>query len=126
MKRVPFLQRIFSCGFLLAMSSTLCAQPIEINLEVVADGFTAPLYLTHAGDGSGRLFVIDQPGQIRVIKNGILLATPFLDLTSKTITVNAFFDERGVLGIAFHPNYRNNGRFFVRYSGPRAGDPTGQ
>jgi glucose/arabinose dehydrogenase len=81
------------------------------------------LFLTHAGDGSGRLFIVDQPGLIRVVKSGALLPTPFLDLTSKTIAVNAFFDERGVLGLAFHPDYANNGRFFVRYSAPRAGDP---
>ena len=82
------------------------------------------VFLTHAGDGSGRLFVVDQVGQIRIIKNGALLATPFLDLTSKIVTINAFFDERGVLGLAFHPDYANNGRFFVRYSAPRTGAPT--
>jgi len=101
----------------------VAAQPIEIKLETVAQGFTAPLYLTHAGDGSGRLFVVDQPGRVRVIKNGVLFATPFLDITSKTVTVNPFFDERGLLGIAFHPNYRINGRFFLRYSAPRVGAP---
>jgi glucose/arabinose dehydrogenase len=54
---------------------------------------------------------------------GNLLGTPFLDLTSKIVAVNAVFDERGLLGVAFHPNYASNGRFFVRYSAPRAGDP---
>jgi len=96
---------------------------IEINLDLVADGLTAPLFLTHAGDGSGRLFIVDQPGQIRVVQNGVLLAAPFLDITSKTLAVNAFFDERGLLGLAFHPDYANNGRFFIRYSKPRVGDP---
>ena len=99
------------------------AAPIEINLELVADGLTAPLFLTHAGDGSGRLFIVDQPGQIRIVKNGVLLPAPFLDITSKTVAVNPFFDESGLLGLAFHPDYANNGRFFIRYSKPRAGDP---
>ncbi len=97
--------------------------PIKINLELVADGLTAPLFLTHAGDGSGRLFIVDQPGQIRIVKNGVLLPVPFLDISSKTLILNAFFDERGLLGLAFHPDYANNGRFFIRYSKPRVGDP---
>ncbi len=104
---------------------TVCADhsDISIELEVVADGLIAPVYLTGAGDGTGRLFIVDQAGFIRVLKNGVLLPTPFLDLTAKTPVPNAFFDERGVLGLAFHPNYASNGRFFVRYSAPRAGDP---
>ncbi len=103
--------------------------PIRIELQVVAGGGAAPntlvspVSLTHAGDGSGRLFVVDQIGQIRIIENGVLLATPFLDVSAKLPPPNAFFDERGLLGLTFHPNYATNGRFFIRYSAPRAGDP---
>ena len=111
-----------------------CEPPISISLELIAGGaatvagggpapLVAPLFLTHAGDGSGRLFIIDQIGQIRIVKNGVLLPDPFLDVSSKIITINETFDERGLLGLAFHPDYANNGRFFVRYSVPRAGDP---
>lgn len=96
---------------------------IEIKLQEVASGLTSPIMLTHAGDGSNRLFVVDQIGKIWVIDNGALLATPFLDLTAKIVTQNPSFDERGLLGLAFHPNYQANGRFFVRYSAPRIGDP---
>lgn len=97
---------------------------ISVFLEVVAQGLTAPLYLTHAGDGSGRLFIVDQIGLIRVIDgSGQLLAAPFLDISSLIPTLGTFFDERGLLGLAFHPDYANNGRFFIRYSAPRAGDP---
>lgn len=97
---------------------------LPISLEVVAEGLTAPVYLTHAGDGSGRLFIVDQSGQIRIVDaNGSLLAEPFLDLTAKIVVVNPGFDERGVLGLAFHPDYAINGRFFVRYSAPRDGSP---
>lgn len=104
-----------------------CDQPpLAISLELVAEGLTAPLMLTHAGDGSGRLFVIDQVGQIRIIDaSGTLLPTPFLDLSSQLVTVGIeffpgfVFDERGLLGLAFHPDYVTNGRFFVRYSAPR-------
>lgn len=95
---------------------------LSIDLQVVADGLTAPVYLTGAGDGSGRLFIVDQAGQIRVVKAGTLLPTPFLDLTDRMVTVNPFFDERGLLGLAFHPDYATNGRFFVRYSKPRSGN----
>jgi glucose/arabinose dehydrogenase len=106
------------------IAGPLYAFPIEIELEVVADGLTSPVFLTHAGDASGRLFIVDQAGQIRVVdQTGTLLPAPFLDLTAKIPALNAFFDERGVLGLAFHPDYASNGRFFVRYSSPRAGDP---
>lgn len=116
-----------SVGVLVGLAGTLittgahATDPIQIDLEVVATGLTSPVTLTHANDGSGRLFVVDQAGLIRVIDNGVLLPTPFLDLTAKLPTLGAFFDERGLLGMAFHPDYANNGRFFVRYSTPRTG-----
>jgi glucose/arabinose dehydrogenase len=99
------------------------AGEVVVGLEDVASGLTAPLALTHAGDGSGRLFVVDQIGTIRVIKDGQLLATPFLDLGERVVDVNPAYDERGVLGLTFHPEYASNGRFFVRYSAPREGGP---
>jgi len=112
----------------LALLTTPASGAIEkgdvvIRLEPVAIGLTAPHHLTHAGDGSGRMFIVDQAGKIRILKNGALLATPFLDLTALLPALNPGFDERGLLGLAFHPDYADNGRFFVRYSAPRAGDP---
>lgn len=94
-----------------------------IELEPLATGLTAPLGVTHAGDGSGRLFITEQTGQIRIVQDGELLPTPFLDISDKLPVLNTFFDERGLLGLAFHPSYEKNGRFFVRYSAPRDGDP---
>ena len=94
--------------------------PITIELQPVAAGLTAPVGVTHAGDGSGRLFIFEQSGQIQIVENGVLLPTPFLDISAKLPVLNPFFDERGLLGLAFHPNYATNGRFFVRYSAPRA------
>ena len=91
---------------------------VRIDLEPVVDSLTSPVFATHAGDGSGRLFVVDQAGWIRVVQNGALLAEPFLDLTGLIVELNPVFDERGVLGLAFHPDYEDNGRFFVRYSAP--------
>ena len=94
---------------------------IAIRLEPVATGLVSPEHATHAGDGSNRLFIVDQAGRIRIIKNGALLPAPFLDLTAELPALNGGFDERGLLGLAFHPGYAANGRFFVRYSRPRPG-----
>jgi glucose/arabinose dehydrogenase/plastocyanin len=94
---------------------------LRIKLVLVAGGMSAPVFATHAGDGSGRLFIVDQAGKIRIIKNGALFPTPFLDLSAVIAPLNASYDERGLLGLAFHPNYAANGRFFVRYSKARTG-----
>lgn len=116
-------------GFLLCLSSFVNSQQVPlgdlvIELHPVASGMTSPVALVGAGDGSGRLFVVDQAGVVHVIDNGTLLAEPFLDVTDLIPELGVVFDERGLLGLAFHPDYANNGRFFVRYSAPRAGDPS--
>ncbi len=79
-------------------------------------GFSSPVEMVHAGDNSGRLYVVQQGGLIRIIRNGAILAPPFLNLTSKVIVSS----EQGLLGLAFHPNYAVNGFFYVYYT--RAGD----
>jgi glucose/arabinose dehydrogenase len=96
-------------------------------LRLVADGFTSPVALVQVPDGSGRLFVVDQVGVIRILTaGGNLLPDPFLDLRSRIVPLTPAFDERGVLGLAFHPGYAGNGRFFVYYSAPlRPGAPAG-
>ncbi len=105
------------------------AHAINIQLTSVATGFTEPLYLTHAGDGSGRRFVAQHAGRIRIIDSGgTVLATDFLNL-GVTVGPNIGLarctnasggDERGLLGLAFHPNYISNGYFYVSYT--RASD----
>lgn len=80
----------------------------QLHLKlVVSSGLTQPLYLTHAGDGSGDLYVVEKAGRIRIIEGRTLRTQPFLDITGKT----AKGGEQGLLGLAFHPNYRNNGFF---------------
>lgn len=79
---------------------------------IVTAGLRNPLFLTHAGDGSGRLFVVEQPGRIRIIQNGRLLETPFLDIANRVRAGG----EQGLLGLAFHPAYRQNGRYVVNYN----------
>lgn len=99
----------------------------SVGLELLAEGFTAPVAMVEAPDGSGRLFIVDQVGVISILMpDGTLLDEPFLDLSSKIVTLNPNFDERGLLGLAFHPDYAENGRLFVYYSAPlRAGAPAG-
>ncbi len=96
---------------------------VSIRLLTIADNLTSPVDLTHANDGSGRIYLVLQTGEVLVIENGTILGTPFLDLSATIPALNSGFDERGLLGIAFHPNFSANNRFFVRYSLPRVGDP---
>jgi uncharacterized repeat protein (TIGR01451 family) len=84
---------------------------ITIN-DVVATGLSMPVQVNHAGDGSGRLFIVEQTGKIRIVKNGVVLSTPFLDLSG----LISCCGERGLLGLAFHPNYESNGYFYVDYT----------
>jgi glucose/arabinose dehydrogenase len=98
----------------------------QVDLELLADNFVSPIGVVAVPDKSERLFVIDQIGRIWIIdKHGNKLPNPFIDLTSRMTTLNPGFDERGLLGLAFHPNYHRNGRFFVYYNAPaRPGGPT--
>jgi glucose/arabinose dehydrogenase len=93
-------------------------EAIRINLAPVASGFTKPVFLTHAGDGSGRLFVVEQAGRIFILRDGAVLPTPFLDIVA---IVGSDSPEQGLLSAAFHPDYPNNGFFFVNYT-DRQGD----
>lgn len=101
--------------------------PPTVGLRLVAEGLTAPVTMVRSADRSGRLFVLDQSGLIRVIhRNGPLDPEPFLDVRDRLVTLRPGFDERGLLGLAFHPRYAQNGRFYVYYNRPlRAGGPTG-
>lgn len=85
-----------------------------IRLAPIVSGFSAPVLVTHAGDGSNRLFIVERPGRIQVVPPGASapLPTPFLDITAKVLDDTG---ERGFLGLAFHPQYKTNGRFFVNY-----------
>ncbi len=87
-----------------------------ISLEHIAGGLARPTGLFHAGDGSGRLFVVEQRGIIRILKNGVLEKKPFLDIRRR-VTAGG---EKGLLGLAFHPNFRKNQRFFVNYTASRS------
>jgi glucose/arabinose dehydrogenase len=91
---------------------------VSIGLEPVAEGFTAPVALEDPVDGDARLYVAEQTGLIFIIENGEVLDEPFLDLSNRLVDLNTAYDERGLLGLVFHPQYEQNGRFFVYYSAP--------
>lgn len=83
-----------------------------ITLKRVAEGLRKPVHLTHGNDGTGRLFVVEQAGIIRVVKDGILLKRAFLDIRDRVRSGG----EKGLLSVAFHPGFRENGRLFVNYT----------
>ena len=94
----------------------------RVGLELIADGFTSPVALISPDDGSHRLFVVDQTGLIWILFSGKRLEEPFLDLRQRVVKLNSFYDERGLLGLAFHPDFKKKGQFYVSYSAPlRAG-----
>lgn len=90
----------------------------RVGLELVAKGFTSPVALISPDDGSHRLFVVDQTGLIWILLNGERLEQPFLDLRERIVQLNSFYEERGLLGLAFDPDFAQNGRFYVSYSAP--------
>jgi glucose/arabinose dehydrogenase len=108
---------------LLAVAAPGAAQGSLVQrVPIVTSGLTAPVGVTHAGDGSGRLFIIDQLGQIRIWDGTQLLPTAFLTLSVGPCGSLTNCGERGLLGLAFHPNYENNGFFYVYYTRLSDGD----
>lgn len=85
----------------------------NIGLEHYMSGFIRPVYLTHSGDGTGRLFVVEKSGVIKVVDQDDKSTEEFLEITGR-VGDNGF--ERGLLGLAFHPLFEDNGRFFVYYT----------
>lgn len=87
----------------------------NIGLQHIASGLVRPVAITHANDGSGRIFVLEQAGLVRVIQDGALVDTPLLDLRQQISSGG----ERGLLGIAFHPRFGENGRLYLNYTSNR-------
>ena len=107
------------------MLSELRKEVCAANLQLVADNLVSPLSAVEPPDDTKRLFIVDESGKIWIVpQNGAMLTTPFLDITSKMVTLNAGYDERGLLSLAFHPQFKTNGKFYVFYTAlPRAGGP---
>jgi len=107
------MQRILlSAGFYFLFTLSLSAQP-QISLETFAEGLNVPASINHAGDS--RLFVVEQTGTIQIVdEQGEINTEPFLNIEDRI----SYGGERGLLGLAFHPEYESNGYFYVNYTGP--------
>lgn len=104
---------IAGCGDSNNTSTTATA----VGTQVIVTGLNSPLDLEQAGDNSGRLFVVEQGGLIKIIQNGAVLPTPFLDISTEVIDQV----EMGLLGVTFHPSFASNGKFYVNYVRNNAG-----
>jgi len=116
------LTPLLALGFLVALpvacgsdAGTPVSPPdgtVSVGLDEVASGLNFPVYLTAPSGDTRRLFIVEKGGAIRIVKDGTLLPTPFLDLTGRVSTGG----EQGLLGLAFDPGYAGNGRFVVHYT----------
>lgn len=121
-----FLISLFGCSDDDDITTPPSVEPTQsIDLVLVADNLVSPVGLVPSPDESGNLFVIDQTGLVWIIDDtGTLLSEPFLDISGMMVPLNLNYDERGLLGLTFHPDYSTNGRFFVYYTAPpNAGGP---
>ena len=113
------IKRLFTCFFVSALGAGSLlpgfaqAQLLpEIFLEQRVSGLQSPVVITHAGDGSGRQFIAEQAGVVKIVQNGSLLSTPFLDISARVLLEG----ERGLLGLVFPPNFIGNNYFYVFYT----------
>ena len=81
--------------------------PVRIELQTTLTGITSPMQWLSANDGTGRMFLVEQTGKIKIFNNGSLNATPFLDVSSRLVALSPNYDERGLLSMAFHPGFSN-------------------
>ncbi len=86
---------------------------LEKLLRKVADGPVDPVNVASPPDGSGRLFVVERPGRIVIVENRNVLKEPFLDIQGKVLSA---FLEQGLYDMVFHPNFKENGRFYIHYA----------
>ncbi|MCB0077346.1 MAG: PQQ-dependent sugar dehydrogenase [Anaerolineales bacterium] len=123
--RTPMLPTLLLAAFALMLAWPPTAPDAQaqgvswptVELELVTSDISAPTYVTAPADGSGRLFIVQQNGLIRIFQNGAMLNTPFLNVSTLISTGS----ERGLLSMAFAPDYAENGRFYINYTNS-AGD----
>jgi glucose/arabinose dehydrogenase len=123
MRAIPW-SRMWRVGAAIVMAlsaASATAHAQALSLELIASGLPSPVGLRNAGDGSNRLFIVNQGGTISIYQGGHVLSAPFLDVTSKTLYDGA---ERGLLGLAFDANYATNGFFYIYYTSQPAGTVT--
>ena len=106
------MKKVISIFCFLLFCLFINGQP-TLQYVQIQTGLSSPVDITNAGDGSNRLFIVEKAGRIKIVEDGNILATPFLDIDP---LVNSTSNERGLLGLAFHPNYEDNGYFYVNYT----------
>ncbi|HEX8547136.1 MAG TPA: PQQ-dependent sugar dehydrogenase, partial [Cytophagaceae bacterium] len=122
----------FSCTSNAKEERAVENKSVEINaapalaLKKVCEGIVSPVNLAVANDGTNRLFINEQPGKVVVVKEGKVLPVPFLDFKGKVIPLENTYAESGLLGLVFHPKYKENGRFFVYYTAPSKNSSSNQ
>jgi glucose/arabinose dehydrogenase len=102
----------------LALRKSTQANAPSIKLVLVTKGLDSPVAMDFPKDNSGRLFICEQTGKIKIVSAGKIKDKTFLDVSKKLARINKVYSEKGLLGIAFHPSYKTNGRFFIYYSAP--------
>jgi glucose/arabinose dehydrogenase len=113
LRRLSLLLPLLALVALIVVQPVSTASAFTLHLQPVLTGLRQPLDLRQPADGSDRLFVVEKGGRIRVAHGGQVVERPFLDLSG---TVGARGSEQGLLGLAFHPDYANNGFFYVNYT----------
>lgn len=88
------------------------ATKIRISFSRVARNLSKPVFIANSGDNNGRLFIVEQGGRIKVLRQGVVLTTPFLNVSAKVSNGS----EQGLLGLAFHPDYAANRKFYINYT----------
>ncbi|OGU04839.1 MAG: glucose dehydrogenase [Geobacteraceae bacterium GWC2_58_44] len=108
-----FAMALYSSGEAPVSARRVASFPASITLTPVARGFDNPTTIANAGDGSNRLFVLEQKGIVKIVRNGVVAATPFLDITD---IVKSKGSEQGLLGIAFPPGFATSRVFYLNYT----------
>jgi glucose/arabinose dehydrogenase len=106
-----------------AQSARAASLPPSLQFAPIVQGLTQPVFITNAGDGSNRLFIVQQTGQIRLFKNGSLLPAPFLDISGLVADFTGGSGEQGLLSLAFAPDFAASREFYILYT-TSTGDPT--
>ncbi|MEP6946403.1 MAG: PQQ-dependent sugar dehydrogenase [Acidobacteriota bacterium] len=118
MKEIKFIVKVLFVFSMCACSALAqgTPSPYTMRLQPFMTGLNRPILLRSAKDGSGRIFVVQQTGIIKVIQPGANVATDFINLSSKIVVPATAGDERGLLGLTFHPQFATNGKFYVDYT----------
>ena len=106
-------------ALVVALSAGSASAAEKVKLQLFADTLVHPLVMLNPPDGSKRFFIVEQTGTIQIVMpDGKQRPTPFIDLSKKMVKLDWEFDERGLLGLAFHPKFKENGKFYVVYTAP--------